>query len=242
MLDEGVTADRLRDIASDVLLNVSAVRSRLKNGRINASQVAAATGLTRTEVRARLKRPGVMTARRLVSMDRVSRVVTGWKGDARFATTRGHPRALTVGGGTREFEQLVRLHSGDVPPRVVLDELLNRKLVSLRRGRIRLLSTNRRNATQHAALAAATQQLSRLLPDVSTRLFRLPFARILELQTASLEDETLAIGSIVEALSSTALAISSQKSDRQRGVPPWGNIRVSLMVAVASGDQVGTPT
>ncbi len=240
MLDEGVTADRLRDIAGDVLLNVSAVRSRLKNGRVNASQVAAATGLTRTEVRARLNRPQVKSARRLVSIDRVSRVVMGWKGDARFATTRGHPRSLTVGGRKREFEQLVRLHSGDVPPRAVLDELLKRRLVSLRHGRIKLVATHRRDTNHHAALAAATQQLSRLLPSAPTPQFKLPFARMVEIQTASLQEETLTIGNIVEALSSTVSAISSHRRKTRRDVPPWGNIRVSFMVAAASGDPVVT--
>ena len=58
--------------------------------------------------------------------NRAVRVITGWTTDERFCDAEGRPRVLTYTGGSAKasFETLVRDYSGDMTPRVILDELI----------------------------------------------------------------------------------------------------------------------
>lgn len=89
------------------------------------SRAAVMTGLTRKEVkRHREILAGSDTGITSTShANRASRVVSGWVHDAAFQNDEGHP-ALLPFDGSLSFCELVRRHSGDMPPRSVLDELL----------------------------------------------------------------------------------------------------------------------
>jgi len=72
--------------------------------------------------------------------NRAARVIAGWVRDHRFADGKGRPRALPFEKGRTTFSDLVKSYSGDVPPRAILDELLNVNAVQvLPNGRIKLL-------------------------------------------------------------------------------------------------------
>ena len=115
--------------------------SRLRNGRINHSRVAAQTGLTRAEVKRFLKYNAFSSP--VFGQTPVERVIEGWRTDRRFAL-RGQPKPLAIYGEKDSFEHLVRKFGGDVPHRAVLDELRrigavggNRTSVSLRHHHLR---------------------------------------------------------------------------------------------------------
>ena len=70
----------------------------------------------------------------------VSRV-SGWLRDARFVDENGEPVWLPMAGEGASFTQLVKEFSGDVPPRAILDELMNVGAVEhLDDDRVRLLT------------------------------------------------------------------------------------------------------
>ncbi|HEY6513703.1 MAG TPA: DUF6502 family protein [Burkholderiaceae bacterium] len=87
------------------------------------SRASILTGLTRKEVQRLLEEPASGTRGISERYNRAARVLTGWVRDANFHDAKGAPRAL-VGDGPRGFAELVRRHSGDMPARAVLDELL----------------------------------------------------------------------------------------------------------------------
>ncbi len=71
--------------------------------------------------------------------NRAARVITGWVRDKEFLDHAGQPVALPVDGTDASFGSLVRLYSGDIPVRAMLDELLRVGAVRWTKdGRIRL--------------------------------------------------------------------------------------------------------
>jgi hypothetical protein len=121
LLPRGMTPKRFSDMVRAAFVRVAADMSRLRNGKVNHSRVAAQTGLSRTDVK-RLLRHDVFGSTRC-SQTPVERVIEGWRTDRAFATRSGTPSRLTVSGPRSSFARLVRKYGGDVPPRAVLDEL-----------------------------------------------------------------------------------------------------------------------
>lgn len=124
LLPRGITPNRFSDLARDAFVRAAAGKSRLRNGKVNQSKIAALTGLPRKEIRRILD----YTAASLVP-DRATnmpstRVVHGWLTDRRFLTQKGKPKSLSIGGEKCGFERLVRDYGGDVSPRAVLEELM----------------------------------------------------------------------------------------------------------------------
>jgi hypothetical protein len=126
LLQAGITPKRFGDIAAQVFVRAACRASVLRNGRVNQSRVAVLTGLSRTQVRRLLGKPGPSTRR---TRSRTMRVVDGWLSDRRFHTKSGEPKALRIRDGQCSFATLVHEYAGDVPPRAVLDELRRMRLV-----------------------------------------------------------------------------------------------------------------
>lgn len=121
LLSRGITPGEFSRLSQLAFVQVAANRSRLRNGRVNHSGVAAQTGLSRAEVR-RLLDPSMRNANVHANRSAVEKVITGWLIDDRFTDARGGPKRLTPGSrGT--FMRLSRKYAGDVPYRAVLDEL-----------------------------------------------------------------------------------------------------------------------
>lgn len=88
------------------------------------SRVSVLSGLTRKDVTALLSEPIEAAAEREESVNRAARVLSGWTRDPDFHDASGQPRALELQDGPASFAQLVKRHSGDMPVRAVLEELL----------------------------------------------------------------------------------------------------------------------
>ena len=89
--------------------------------RPTTSRIAVMTGLTRAEV-ARI-REGMTTLPSAVSEPRTERVMHAWFTDPEFLDKDGNPRLLPEFGKI-SFASLVKKHSGDMPRRALLEELI----------------------------------------------------------------------------------------------------------------------
>ena len=116
-----MTPKRFAELARSAFVQAAAQTSKLRNGKVNHSRVAAQTGLTRADVKRLLRDPVVGSAHH--DHTAVERVINGWRTDREFVTQTGRPRSLQISGPRRSFVSLVRKHGGDVPHRAVLDEL-----------------------------------------------------------------------------------------------------------------------
>jgi len=87
------------------------------------SRVSILTGLTRKDVQGLVNEPSASSSETGERYNRAARVLTAWIRDPDFLHASGKPRAL-ASEGTMSFAALVRRHSGDMPTRAVLDELM----------------------------------------------------------------------------------------------------------------------
>ncbi len=124
-MKSGMGAGELLIAAKIACIGVAAETSKLGN-RLNHSRIAAATGLTRKEVRALfgLVNTGVVPAGREVAKQRTTRVLHGWRTDPEFLDRNGNPNQLVIRGPGLTFHTLVRRYGGDVTPVSVLNELI----------------------------------------------------------------------------------------------------------------------
>ena len=106
----------------EVALNDFAIPGR----KPSVSRAALLTGLTRKEAQRFVDGGGSVAdvAAAALPENRAARVVAGWVRDTDFHGPDGGPLSLRFDGAEPSFSTLVRRHSGDVPPRAVLDELL----------------------------------------------------------------------------------------------------------------------
>jgi hypothetical protein len=92
------------------------------------SRTAVITGLTRKEVSRLWKAPTDAGEPAVDKYNRAARVISGWVRDGRFSDGGQGPASLPFQSdpstGDASFSELVALHSGDMPPRAVLDELI----------------------------------------------------------------------------------------------------------------------
>ncbi len=129
------------DLAKQVFIEVAENEFLPAGRKQSLSRVAMLTGLSRKEV-LRVKRiPLQMDGEAVAQQSRSIRVINGWTHDRSFLDDNGRPLVLDFDGQDMSFSSLVRLHSGDIPPRAVLDELLRIGLVELSDdNRVRLIS------------------------------------------------------------------------------------------------------
>jgi len=121
LLPRGMTPGRFGELARFAFVRAATGMSRLRNGRVNYSRVAAQTGLSRADVK-RLLKTDALESRRSAHAP-MERVVNGWRTDPEFSRRPGRPKGLSIAGPRESFASLVHKYGGDVPHRAVLDEL-----------------------------------------------------------------------------------------------------------------------
>lgn len=121
LLPRGMTPKRFGELARFAFVRAATERSRLRNGRVNYSRVAAQTGLSRADVK-RLLKSDVFNFNRVAHAP-TERVANGWRADPLFANASARRKGLPIAGPGVSFANLVRKYGGDVPHRAVLDEL-----------------------------------------------------------------------------------------------------------------------
>ncbi len=106
-----------------------------------SSRVATITGLSRKEVQRVKALEGIGDPIEVIEKyHRTARVVSGWIHTKQFCAKNGEPARLPFDGGEVSFAALVKMFSGDMPTRAVLDELLRNGLVEREAdGKLRLV-------------------------------------------------------------------------------------------------------
>lgn len=136
LLPAGMTPKRLSELVRYAFAQAAADVSRLQNGRVNHSRVAAQTALSRAVVKRLLNNS--LPTRSDSDRAPIERVIDAWRTDPQFSSGYGEYRPLQISGRGASFKRLVRKYGGDVPYRAVLDELRRMGVVSGDTGLVRL--------------------------------------------------------------------------------------------------------
>lgn len=243
LLKGGITAHQISDIAKDAILRAAAVGAQMSTGRVNQSKVAAATGLTRAEIRRRLASPTACKTLPPRALDRSSRVVAGWGRDPVFLDSRGRPRPLSLDDQIKGFPALVRRHSGDVPARAILETLKERNAVSVRGGEVRLRANGPiARAATRSALADVTPYIGGVLSHAATPASRLVYADQLRLQVDSEKRELIVTERIVELLSAATAVLQALPDARKVSAGSVPTRALHLALTLVSGISERAPT
>jgi Family of unknown function (DUF6502) len=223
LLTQGVTPKSFGQLSRLAFVEAAATHSRLLNGRVNHSRIAAQTGLSRADVKRLLVRKSddVQMSLRL---NPVERVIEGWRGDRLFLNAKSAPKPLTISGSAPSFILLAKRYAGDVPYRAVLGELERIGAVRIVRNRVHLTeSTNLRRRGDLTTLAAVVPALidglriaSAAGEDPAKSVLRLQIPAESEFDLAFVKDRcSSSAKSMLDGLGHS-LGISTQKSRSRR--------------------------
>ena len=144
LIDQGVSQPEFNDAMKEVYVDV-AIRhfGKGKELRINKSQIAILTGMTRKEVGAVLER-AVSSGDEKRKYSRPERVLSGWFSDPRFTGPYGFPLELPYQNesptdDSPTFVEVVKTYSGDMSAKSMLDELVRGGSVLVDNGVVRPL-------------------------------------------------------------------------------------------------------
>ena len=124
LIRSGISFGELAEVLKTVFVEVAGRDFDLPDKRTSRSRIAIITGLTRKEVarQEQILRSGELDV--VSNLNRVTRVLEGWHTDPTFTGPYGMPMDLPFESENESnFVNLVRIHSGDMAPRAMLDEL-----------------------------------------------------------------------------------------------------------------------
>lgn len=130
LLRHGVSFTAFEALAKRVYVDVALREFGLPGKKPSVSRVSILSGLTRKDVQRLVQEAAEPAAARAADagaaepVNRAARVLTAWVREADFHDAAGQPAALPVQGEGASFAALVRRHSGDMPVRAMLDELV----------------------------------------------------------------------------------------------------------------------
>ena len=223
LLTQGMTPKSFGALSRVAFVEAAATHSRLLNGRVNQSRVAAQTGLSRADVKRLLVVKGD-DIRMSLRPTPVERVITGWRNDRRFVSAKGTPKPLPISGCALSFTLLAKKYAGDVPYRAVLGELERINAVMVKRDRVHLRkSTDPRKRVDFTALAAVVPALidglriaSATGDDPSKSVYRLQIPAQSQFDLAFVKDRcSSSAKSMLDGLGHS-LGVSSQRSRSKR--------------------------
>lgn len=172
MLRHGLSSYDFSRIANIAFVRAAGDILREQGKPVSFSRVSAITGLHRHVVSDIVNSPDEPAADASIDKDyrrnRLARVLSGWFEDPRYTDGEGRPRALPIDGPEPSFATLVRAFSGDIYPRIILDELAEVGAVKLLKdGSVRAVA---RRYTAGGAEPAALQHLGSTARDVFSTL------------------------------------------------------------------------
>jgi len=141
MLRNGVSCGAFEELVRKAYVDEAFALSHEKGGKTTVSSVSAQTGLSRKEV----KRLHELNAEQSAEpskqkYNRATRVISGWVNDPKFIDPLGHPKPLKLNkNDTNDFATLVKLYSGDITPKAMLDLLLEAKCVQVQQDTVQLI-------------------------------------------------------------------------------------------------------
>ncbi|MCI4677148.1 DUF6502 family protein [Rhodoblastus acidophilus] len=137
----GMTFPALCDLLRELYVNVAEYDFALRGKEQTDSRVSLLTGIHRKEVR-RLRGAGAPVRLVPASVSRSSMIIARWVAAPQFTDDKGAPLPLRRAGDPGDgptYDELVESVTRDVRPRAVLDEWLDRGMVTIdSEGRVRL--------------------------------------------------------------------------------------------------------
>jgi hypothetical protein len=139
LVRHAISFTAFEELAKKAYVEVTMQDFAIEGKKPSISRASILSGLTRKEVRRLVQGPASDPQEAGMSpapanagrYNRAARVLTAWLRDPDLQDRRGQPRQLPL-EGPQGFAELVRRHSGDMPVRAVLDELLRVGAVQLR--------------------------------------------------------------------------------------------------------------
>ncbi|VAW49870.1 hypothetical protein MNBD_GAMMA04-328 [hydrothermal vent metagenome] len=140
MLRNGMSCGNFEELVRKAYVDEAFALSKEKGSKTTISSISAQTGLSRKEVK-RLKELNTdSSAPSKQKYNRATRVISGWTNDQHFIDQDGHPKPLKLNSNdSHSFTQLVKLYSGDIPPKAMLDLLLEAECIQTEQEIVRLI-------------------------------------------------------------------------------------------------------
>lgn len=131
-ISAGMTFPALSQLLRELYVNVAEHDFALSGKEQTDSRVSLLTGIHRKEV-SRLRGAGAPVNAVPATVSRTSAIIALWLASPRFCDETGRPLALprNADGSSPSFEELVSSVTRDVRPRAVLDEWLDRRIVTI---------------------------------------------------------------------------------------------------------------
>lgn len=123
LLRHGKSYRAFEDVAKRTFVDVALQDFGLPGKKPSVSRASILSGLTRKEVQRLLHSEVLEDDGTGERRNRAARVLTAWLRDPDFQDAQGRPRSLPLDGDLG-FAALVKRHSGDMPTRALLDELV----------------------------------------------------------------------------------------------------------------------
>jgi len=127
LLRQGITAHQFSRWSGAAFVQAAADLLAEQGNPANYSRISTLTGLHRHTVRdlqATVLQGGPdQDGQKEYQRNRLARVLAGWFEDPSFTDRHGRPRLLPFDGPAPSFVELVRAYSGDIYPKIILDEL-----------------------------------------------------------------------------------------------------------------------
>ena len=124
LLRNGIPFRTFAEMAKRTYVKAASDDFAIEGRKVSVSRVSVITGLSRKEISRVNATDEAYDNLSVERYNRAARVITGWVMDVRFHDEFGDPKELPVEDGEISFAELVRLYSGDVPTRAILDELV----------------------------------------------------------------------------------------------------------------------
>jgi hypothetical protein len=168
VLRHGLSSYDFSRVANIAFVGAARDILRAQGKPLSFSRISTITGLHRHVVSDIVNSEMTGTAGETSDKDyrrnRLARVLTGWYESPAYTDSDGRPLALPIFGPPPSFASLVRAFSGDIYPKIILDELLEVGAVKvLKNGTVRAVA---RRYTSGGAEPTAIEHLGDTVGDV----------------------------------------------------------------------------
>jgi hypothetical protein len=138
MLRNGVSSGSFEEIVRKAYVDEAFLITATDRKKTTISDVSAQTGLSRKEVKRLNEQTIPYSADVEQKYNRAVRVISGWINDDRFINTQGGARILPIDGKDYSFAALVKLYSGDIPTKAMLNLLIAADCVRVKNNTVQL--------------------------------------------------------------------------------------------------------
>jgi len=139
MLHNGVPCGSFEELVRKAYIDEAFALGSERQTKTTISSISAQTGLSRKEVKRLKELDGSNQDSSKQKYNRATRVISGWTNDKKFIDASGQPKALKLSEGTNSFATLVKLYSGDITPKAMLDLLVEAECVQAENDSVHLI-------------------------------------------------------------------------------------------------------